>query len=75
MKAKTDFLVSIDPSHQSIFLGDHICTWISQYFVEMSEFRSNELTSAFKLSQSLTWLLNGSSTVPSNEKAHANDTS
>jgi hypothetical protein len=25
MKAKTDFLVSIDPSHQSIFLGDHIC--------------------------------------------------
>jgi hypothetical protein len=74
MQAKTDFLVSIDTSHQSIFLGDHICHVNIARFIKKSEFCSNKLTSAFKLSQSLTWLLKGSSTVPAGERAHTNDT-
>ena len=75
MQAKTDFLVSIDTSHQSIFLGDHICQVnIARFRKKKSEFRSNKLTSAFKLSQSLTCLLKGSSTVPAGERVHTYDT-
>ena len=80
MQVKTDFLVSTETSHQSIFLGDHICHINIARFRKIikikkkTKFRSNKLTSAFKLSHSLTCLLKGSSTVPAGERVHTYDT-